>query len=258
MSLAKKVADAARLLGYEKEAAEYDALAGRIRARILNEYYTPTGRCAIDTQTGLLLSLRHGLGNREAIIERLREKLEIRAGKLDCGFIGATFMLEQLSEAGMDDQAVFLLLNEEYPGWLYEVNLGATTIWERWNSLTPDGKISSTGMNSLNHYAFGSIFKWMTEYMAGLQMTTPGYRTARIRPLFIRELGYADLAYRSASGAWRVKWTVDGDDVTVDVTVPFGAEADLILPGRETERLTAGSYTRTLPGVMKKEEEAEA
>ena len=120
---------------------------------VKEEYFTPTGRCAEKTQTGLLLALKYHLSEDEELTREMLKKLfrESR-NKLNTGFVGTSLLCNVLTDNGMTDTAYRLLLNEEYPGWLHEVKLGATTVWERWNSLDEDGKISSTGMNSLNHY----------------------------------------------------------------------------------------------------------
>ncbi len=132
-------------------------------------------------------------------------------------------------------------MNEEYPGWLYEVNLGATTIWERWNSLLPDGSISPTGMNSLNHYAYGSILEWMWRWAAGLEEDAPGFARANIHPVPDPRLGFLDAAYDSASGRYEVHWKcLDETHLELSVTIPFGCTAQLELPYAPETAYTAG------------------
>ena len=237
------VADAAKMLGKKEDEETYRALSEKIRKRILDEYYSQNGRCCCDTQTGLVLSLIHGLGNREKAAERLKRKIEDNHGKLDCGFVGAPLLCITLSENGMSDIAAHLLLNEEYPGWLYEVKLGATTIWERWNSLDESGHISSTGMNSLNHYAYGSVLEWIFAYAAGLRPVEAGFTRTLIAPYPIKELGFLKCEYLSAAGLWKVSWEFGNDGaVLYKITVPFGAVAEVLLPGREKMRLKPGTY----------------
>ena len=243
MHSAEIVSKTAEILGKQEDAEKYGALSGNIRERILAEFYSPNGRCCCDTQTGLVLTLMHGLADRERTAKRLRRKIEDNGCKLDCGFVGAPLLCVTLSENGMSDVAAKLLLNEEYPGWLYEVKLGATTVWERWNSLEPDGHISSTGMNSLNHYAYGSILEWIYAYVAGLRPLKPGFGKARIAPCPIKELGFVEAEYRSAAGLWKVSWKYDAAGKPVyKLTVPFGAEAEVELPGMEKKTLKAGTY----------------
>ena len=128
--------------------------------------FYPDGRCAEKTQTGLLLALKYHLSEDEELTREMLKKLfrESR-NKLNTGFVGTSLLCNVLTDNGMTDTAYRLLLNEEYPGWLHEVKLGATTVWERWNSLDEDGKISSTGMNSLNHYSYGAILEWMFRHV---------------------------------------------------------------------------------------------
>ena len=133
----------------------------------------------------------------------------------------------------MSDLAYKLLLNEEYPGWLYEVKLGATTVWERWNSLLEDGTISGISMNSMNHYAYGSIQEWMFRHAAGIDQAedVPGFRKAVIHPILNWELGSVEAAYDSPAGEYRSSWRLtDPEHVEMSVFVPFGCSAELTLP----------------------------
>ena len=138
-----------------------------------------TGRCCIKTQTALLLTLKYHLSDHEELVKsQLRKLFDDNGGKLRTGFVGTPLMCNILSDHGMDDIAYGLLLNEEYPGWLSEVKLGATTVWERWNSLLPDGTISGITMNSMNHYSYGAVAEWMFRHMAGGAGTAPRFHTA--------------------------------------------------------------------------------
>lgn len=229
---ARIVANAAGILGKKAEAEKYGALADRLTKWLADEFFSPNGRCCVDTQTGLVLALNNNLSpNAEKCAARLSEKLDQTHGKLQTGFVGTPFLCGALTENGMERNAYDLLLNEEYPGWLYEVNLGATTIWERWNSMEPDGSVSSTGMNSFNHYAYGSIAQWICEYAAGLKAAEPGFRKASIAPVPDARLGKVDFTYESAAGRYRVFWeTLDKTTLHLTVEVPFGCEAELKLP----------------------------
>ena len=150
--------------------------------------------------------------------------------------------------------AYHLLFHEGFPGWLYEVNLGATTIWERWNSMLPDGSVSSTGMNSFNHYSYGAIATWLYERVAGLRRdpavvaglrrdpAVPGFRRVLFAPLVNWRLGHAEAEYQSAAGLWKSAWEVK-DDHTLEVhlTVPFGCEAQVTLPHFDPASLKDGA-----------------
>ena len=148
----------------------------------------------------------------------------------------------------MSDLAYELLLNEEYPGWLYTVKLGATTVWERWNSLLSDGSISSTGMNSFNHYAFGSVVEWIYRYCAGIKPIAehPGFRKVLLKPEPNYQLKHLEAEYKSAAGTYKSAWKVLGENhVELWFTVPFNCSAELFLPysADETPKiLTPGEY----------------
>ena len=233
------VAETAKILGKADEAAQYERLAKEILSYIQYEYFTPSGRCAIDTQTAYLLSLYHKLGtDEERLAEGLVSKLKKNGGKLQTGFIGTPLLLELLTEKGQADMAYSLLFNEEFPGWLYEVDLGATTIWERWNSMLPDGSVSSTGMNSFNHYSYGAVVSWIYERSAGLKRDPdiPGFRKVIFAPVPDYRLGFADVSYDSPAGLWKADWKVmDATHISVTLTVPFGCTADVILPYAKAE-----------------------
>ena len=135
------------------EAEEYRILAEQIKASILQEFYSPSGRLAVDTQTGYLLALNFQVyHSREKILEGLKQRLERDNYRIKTGFVGTALMPTVFGDNDMVDEFYDFLFYEGFPGWLYAVNLGATTIWERWNSLSPDGSISGTSMHSLNHY----------------------------------------------------------------------------------------------------------
>ena len=240
-------AKAARALGEDEDAAYYENLAKEIKAAITAEYFSPNGRCVCNTQTALVVALYMDLvpgEMRPRLIANLRGKLEENKLHLNTGFVGTPYLCPTLSENGSADYAYTLLFNDDYPSWLYEVNLGATTIWERWNSVLADGTISDTiEMNSLNHYAYGSIVEWMYRYMCGLRPVTPGCTVMHIEPQPDKRLQSAKASYDSASGRYESGWSFDGDTVKYEITVPFGCEAEVVLPGREPVTLTAGSYT---------------
>lgn len=188
----------------------------------------------MDTQTAYLLALRFGLSNDEKQMEEgLIRKLKANGGKLQTGFVGTPLLCEELTKIGEKDMAYDLLFNEEYPGWLYEVNLGATTIWERWNSMLSDGSVSSTGMNSFNHYSYGAIVDWLYERVAGLRRNpaVPGFRSVQYAPVPDIRLGKAEISYESAAGTWRACWEAEDEThIKISLHVPFHAHAEVTLP----------------------------
>ena len=245
---ARLTSEAAKALGLDGEAAEYGALAETLLDAIRTEYFTPAGRCAVPTQTGLLLALEHGLApDPKRTAAELARALKKSGGKLQTGFVGTPLLCPVLTAAGQEDTAFDLLLDEGYPGWLYAVKLGATTVWERWNSVGPDGKIAENGMNSLNHYAYGSIAEWLYADVAGLRPAAPGFRRAVLRPHVCAALGHAELEYHSAAGRWKCRWEVlPSGDVAYFCAVPFGCTAELTLPyGGGTYELGPGAFSHT-------------
>ena len=232
-------ARAAAVLGKGKEAEQYGRLADEVKAAIQKEYFTPTGRLAVNTQTGFVLALFMDLapeGFRHRVMDDLifclrKDKLHLRTG-----FVGTPYLCRVLSNNGANELAYQLLLNEDYPSWLYAINLGGTTIWERWNSLNPDGTVSSTGMNSFNHYAYGSIVEWMYRDMCGLNPSTgddqtTGFRHARIAPKPDKTLQWAKASYRSAAGWFESDWRIgEKGRLYFEIYIPFNAEAQVVLP----------------------------
>lgn len=231
---AELVAKAAAVLGKEEEKEEYQKLSVEQFNIVKKEYYSQTGRCCIKTQTALLLTLKYKLSENEELIKKqLRKLYEENNGKLKTGFVGTPLMCNVLSDYGMEDIAYGLLLNEEYPGWLYEVNLGATTVWERWNSLLSDGTISGTDMNSMNHYSYGCIVEWLFRHSAGINTidSMPGFRKVSMVPTPNLDLGFMNASYDSSCGTYKCGWKLVADDeIQITAEVPFGGQAELRLP----------------------------
>ncbi len=228
------VANAAHVLGKEAEETEYRALSDEQFAVVKNEYYSATGRCCIKTQTALILTLKYHLSeNVELTRKQLQKLFERSNGKLQTGFVGTPLLNNVLTENGFEELAYELLLNEDYPGWLHEVKLGATTVWERWNSLLDDGTISGISMNSMNHYAYGSVLEWMFRHVAGINTVdeAPGLRRVAFMPLLNWTLRKVSASYDSPAGLYKSIWEMtDSSHVTLSVTVPFGCSATLHLP----------------------------
>lgn len=239
-----KLCDAAKVLGFEEDVKQYEILADHIRSAILNEYFTPSGRLAVNTQAGYIIALHFGIWrDKQALIDGLRARLKNDGYRIRCGFVGAPLLCETLAESGMEDLALHIFLQEKFPSWLHCVNLGATTIWERWNSVLDDGSISGTGMNSLNHYSYGSVINYAVRYLAGLRPAEAGWKRVTIAPKFSARLGHMECTYLSASGQYVSNWSIEDDgSAKIHVEVPFDCKARLILPGREDMELEAGVH----------------
>lgn len=249
MASARKVADAARIIGKEEDAAYYTELAEKIKAAIFEEYFTPTGRLAIDTQTAYLIALRFGIyKDKDKLLAGFKRRLKNDLYKLTGGFVGAPTMCTIMGENGMEDLAYQMMLSEGFPGWLYAVRMGATTIWERWNSVLPDGTISPTGMNSLNHYSYGSVVEFMYGMCAGIRHAEPGFKSAVIAPKFDRHFKFMKASFDSVSGKYVSEWQINEDgSISVHVEVPFNRKAVLELPDYDGDAITLepGSFDIT-------------
>lgn len=232
---------AAKVLGKDELAEEYRNLSLEIKSAIKDEYFTNNGRIAVNTQTALVVSLFMDLApkeHRQRVIEDLRSKLKSHNDHLKTGFVGTPYICRVLSENGCNDLAYTLLLNKDYPSWLYAVTMGATTIWERWNSILPDGKISSTGMNSLNHYAYGSIVEWMYRNAAGINPVEdkPGFRHVKLAPRPDYRLKYVKAILNSVAGLYESYWSINDEGLlNFKFTIPFNATATAELPDAKIE-----------------------
>jgi len=232
------LARAAEVLGKADDAARYAALHDRIREAFAREFFTPTGRIAARTQTACILSLAFGLcpdHARQRVIATLIDLLAERGNHLTTGFLGTPFACRALTDAGRLDLAYELLFKNDFPSWLYQVTRGATTVWEHWDSVKPDGSMWSPDMNSLNHYAYGAVADWVFTTVGGLDTEDSpdgvGFKRALVRPRPGGALTWAEASYESGYGRVAVRWERDGDAVVVSVTVPPNTTARVILPG---------------------------
>ena len=243
-------AKAAEALGEAADAECYGHLAEEIRAALIDEYITLHGRLAVDTQTAYVLALRYGVyRDKEKLMEGFRRRLRRDFYRITSGFTGAPLMIPVLLDNGMTEQAYRMLLTEEFPGWMYAVKLGATTVWERWNSLDENGNITGISMNSLNHYAYGSVCEAVYSRIMGLQNAAPGWKKAKIAPKLTGEIRHSAISYDSAAGQWQVGWDILEDgQVTLTAVVPAGCTAEVVLPDHPeafAATVSDGTYTWT-------------
>ncbi|BBF42778.1 alfa-L-rhamnosidase [Lachnospiraceae bacterium KM106-2] len=234
-------------LSKEAEAKYYAELEERVGQALFREFFTPSGRLAIDTQAAYVIALKFGVYiERDKTIAQFKERLRKDCNQIKCGFVGAPMLCTVLAEAGLSELAYDFLLKEGFPSWLYSVNLGATTIWERWNSVLPDGTISDTGMNSLNHYAYGSVMEFVYAYAAGIRSLENGFKKAVIQPNPDIRIPSIDCTYRSVNGTYVCSWKIEKDGkLSIYIEIPFGCVAKVILPGYEIKEmeLEAGTYS---------------
>ena len=252
---AKIAATAARALGEESDKNNYSHLSEEIKESILKEYFSLSGRLAVDTQTAYVLALHFGIyRDKDKVIKGLKERLKKDLYRLKTGFTGTPFLCDTLFGCGMAEDAYRIIFNEQCPGWMYQINLGATTVWERWNSLLPDGKISGTVMNSLNHYAYGSVAETIYRRVGGLSCSEPGWGKAKIAPVPDYRVTSCSTVYDSPSGLYSVKWKVtEGNIFTLEVTVPHGCEAEITLPYSDRDSFTVGEGNNVWRYVLNKD-----
>ena len=242
---AKITADAAGILG-DKDAGKYRKKYERLLQRIRREYVTPGGRLAIDTVTAQAVALHFGI-----IPEQYRNKLAailnenvVRHGyRMVTGFIGSPFLLFALADNGYFETARKVLLNNGFPGWFYEVDMGATTIWERWNSLMPDGTPNPDGMNSYNHYAYGSVMEFVYRRIAGIEAKEAGFAKIKVAPHPVKGLPKLYAEYESVRGKIVSEyWQKDGK-IEYVIEIPGQIEAEIVLPNEAPVFVKGGRHT---------------
>ncbi len=229
------VAKTAKILGREEDAARFGRLAESIRDTFERLYFDPVTRgMKVQTQTAHIIALYFGLTKeeyREQTVKELLALLEKENGHLVTGFVGTPYFTHALSQNGHLKEAYDLLLKDDFPSWLYQVKKGATTIWEHWDGIKPDGSMWSPDMNSFNHYAYGSIGEWLVRVAAGIEIDekAPGYKRAILYPRPGGNLTKVKAACESGYGTVGVLWEREGDLLKVTFTVPVNAGAELRL-----------------------------
>lgn len=246
-SLTKK---AAEVLGYEDDALELEKCMKSTKGAFLDYYLDKEGNLKItETQTAYLILLGFQLCPthfEEKTIASLKRLIKENNGHLSTGFVGTPLLCQVLSEYGEHELACEILLNEEYPGWLYEVNLGAVSIWERWNSVDENGIITRTDMNSLNHYAYGSIVAWIYRYICGFIPKPDEENTLIVAPRYCEKLGFVNGEYTTPWGTYRISWQdVSEDKMECNFVIPKNG-IGLFATNHGYERLKEGAYTRVV------------
>ncbi|WP_251452201.1 alpha-L-rhamnosidase [Microbacterium sp. Marseille-Q6648] len=249
----QQVADAARLLGRHDDAARYDVLAARSRDAFTAEYVTPAGRMMSDAPTAYALALEFDLVReprvRAGLAARLADLVREGGYRIGTGFVGTPLVTDALTDGGHLDAAERLLTQAECPSWLYPVTMGATTVWERWDSMLPDGSINPGEMTSFNHYALGAVADWLHRVVAGLAPAEPAYRALRIAPHPLASLAHASARHITPYGEASVGWVRDGDEIVVTATVPANTTAVVELAGREPFEVGSGAHEWRMPHV---------
>jgi alpha-L-rhamnosidase len=247
---AQTLSDIARTLGYSSDAEYYGDLAGKTRAKIIDLYVKDNGYVEGNTQGTYALLL-----NLDLLPENLREKAF--AYMLECikeydyristGFITTPMMMQELVRYGRTDIAYRLLESERFPSWLFPINSGATTIWERWDAVVPGRGIQKSKMNSLDHVAFGAVSEWMFRHILGINPDDkyPGYEHFTVQPRPGGSLTWAKGSYMSVKGEIASEWKIDNGLFTLKVKIPANTTATIILPTKRVIKTGSGEYTFT-------------
>jgi len=252
---ARMMAEMAAATG--RDAAKYRKMALDAKAYMRSEFFAQPDGMIVPAlrgmQTPALFALKLGLVEGEAkakTLADLKASFAASGGTFHTGFLGTSIIMDTLTENGLDSLAYDLLLNHSFPGWLYSVDQGATTIWERWNSYTKDKGFGPVGMNSFNHYAYGAVLAWIYKTAAGIapDVSAPGFKRIIMAPKPDRRLGFVRAEYKSAAGLIKSAWRFEGDVWKWEFTVPEGATALVTLPGEvESKEFAPGTHSLSLP-----------
>ncbi|WP_243866163.1 family 78 glycoside hydrolase catalytic domain [Actinophytocola oryzae] len=232
---ARLVSRMAAATGRSAEATSYGRLADQVGAAFTRRFLASDGTVGANTQTGYVLALAFDLlppDRRQAAADRLAAKVAASGGHLTVGFLGVENLLPVLADHGHADTAYQVLLQPDFPGWGYMIAHGATTIWERWDGIRPDGSFNDPGMNSFNHYGLGSVGDFLYRQVGGLNPASPGYASLLVAPKPGGGLTSARAAYQTPYGEAVSDWSTSAGTLTLRVTVPAGATATVKVPGQ--------------------------
>ncbi|WSQ13065.1 glycoside hydrolase family 78 protein [Streptomyces sp. NBC_01231] len=239
----------AEVLGHDDDRQHYEQLAQRIRQAFINAHVLASGLMTSDTQTAYAIALQFdllpGQAARDVAGRRLAELVAAGDHTIQTGFIGTPLVTPALSSTHHTDTAYKLLLQQECPSWLYALKHDATTIWERWDSMLPDGTVNPGEMTSFNHYALGAIAQWLHTTVAGLTAASPGYRDIVFRPRPGGGITSAAAAHESPYGRVAIRWELHASGIKVHTTVPTGAKAQIDWPDGGVTPLAPGTTTTT-------------
>jgi len=246
----RMMAEMAAALGDAEQAAEWAALVPKIREAFVAAYRHPDGSIYTGTQTAYALALGMDLisdaAQREQTARKFVEKLAADNYHLKTGFLGTPWLLPALDRIGRDDLAMLLLLNEDYPSWGFEIRMGATTMWERWNTIRSNGEFGPVDMNSFNHYAYGAVGDWMFSHLGGLQIVEPGYKKFRVASLIgAGGLSHAKCSLRTPYGLLGSDWKLIDGKLTLAVSVPPNTSAEVLLPAADEAEVQEGGSSVT-------------
>lgn len=237
------LAKSCRALGRDAEAKKYEQLFEDIKAAFNKRYVSADGHIKGNTQCVYAMALKFELlpeNLRANAAQYLEENIKSKGGHLSTGFVGVSYLLPVLTQAGKADTAYGLLLKDTFPSWLFSVKHGATTIWERWDGWTPDKGFQDPGMNSFNHYSLGSCGEFLFGGVGGIRPASPGYKTILIDPVVRDGLTWANTSYNSIRGKIATAWKRTGNRLTLEVVVPVNTTAMVCVPAKDLASITEG------------------
>ncbi|GAA4781117.1 alpha-L-rhamnosidase [Microbacterium gilvum] len=251
---ARLLAEMAAAIGRRADADRYTALAAEIKAAFGAEYVTRGGRVASEAQTAYALAIVFGLAEDEETRQRMGDHLAALVREsgfhIGTGFAGTPFLTEALTATGHLLAADRMITQTECPSWLYPLTMGATTVWEAWDALRPDGSINPRAV-SFNHYAFGSVVDWLYRVVAGIGPAEPGYRTIEIAPVPLPSFDHVSATHRTPYGDASVRWRREGDSVRISADVPANTTAVVRLPdGTAPFTIGSGAHEWTVDLVV--------
>jgi hypothetical protein len=247
------VSKIAAVLGKDDDAGKYEDLFEQIKDAFNKAYVSDDGRIKGETQTCYLLGLYFDLlpeDKRESATQHLIEAIRNKDWHLSTGFVGLSYLVPTLTQTGHLDIAYRLLNNDTFPSWGYSIKNGATTIWERWDGWTEEKGFQTPGMNSFNHYAFGSIGRWLFGTVAGIETDGPGYKRIIIRPMPGGGMDYAKASYKSIHGKIVSDWRIKGHTFTLNITIPANTTAKVYVPTGDIENITVGGRPTAKAGAV--------
>jgi alpha-L-rhamnosidase len=235
------VAKSYRALGRTEDADKYDRLFSDIKAAFDQRYLSADGRIHGNTQCDYAMALKFGLlpeDFRPKAARYLQADIQAKGGHLSTGFVGVSYLLPVLTEAGAEDTAYQLLLQDTFPSWLFSVKHGATTIWERWDGWTPEKGFQDPGMNSFNHYSLGSCGEYLFGGVGGIRPASPGFKQILIQPVIHDGLTWAKTSFDSIHGTIATAWKLKGNHLELTVVVPANTTATVRIPATDAAGVT--------------------
>jgi alpha-L-rhamnosidase len=239
--VSRLMSEMAAAIGKDDDAAKYKKLADDVRDAFAKNFVADDGSIKESSQTGYALAFTMDLipePKRKAAADKFVSEIEKKNWHLASGFIGTPRLLPALTMAGRNDVAYRLFLTDTFPSWLFQVKLGSTTMWERWDGWTPDKGFQDPAMNSFNHYAFGSVGQWMYRTVGGIEPDAPGFKRITLRPMPGPGLEFAKAKLESIRGSIASEWRTQKGSLSMKFNVPPNTTATVYLPAKDATKIT--------------------